>query len=75
MLVSKGIFVDEYIELSSDYVKKCGVLKWLRCIEFYDEKKKRTFEFLSNNFYLVVLIIVVIYKDWWKVELFFKVIK
>lgn len=39
------------------------------------KKKKRTFEFLSNNFHLAASTIAAIYKDRWKVELFFKAIK
>lgn len=39
------------------------------------KKKKRTFEFLSNNFHLALSTIAAIYKDRWKVELFFKAIK
>ena len=75
VLASKGILADEYIELSSDYAKKRGAPKRLRCIEFCDEKKKRTFESLSNNFHLAASTIAAIYKDRWKVELFFKAIK
>lgn len=75
VLASKGFLVDEYIELSSDYVKKRGAPKRLRRIEFYDEKKERTFEFLSNNFHLAASTIAAIYKDRWKVDLFFKAIK
>ncbi|MDG9950912.1 transposase, partial [Acinetobacter ursingii] len=44
-------------------------------IEFYDTDKKRTFEFLSNNFHLAASTIAAIYKDRWKIELFFKAIK
>ena len=39
------------------------------------KKKKRTFKFLSNNFHLAASTIAAIYKDQWKVELFFKAIK
>ncbi|NAR52395.1 IS4 family transposase, partial [Acinetobacter haemolyticus] len=71
----KGILADEYIELSSDYAKKRGAPKRLRRIEFYDAEKQRSFEFLSNNFHLAASTIAAIYKDRWKVELFFKAIK
>ena len=74
-LTCKGILADESIELCSDYAKKRGAPKLLRRIEFYDKAKKRTFEFLTNNFHLAASTIAAIYKDRWKVELFFKAIK
>ena len=75
ILTCKGILADESIELCSDYAKKRGAPKLLRRIEFYDKAKKRTFEFLTNNFHLAASTIAAIYKDRWKVELFFKAIK
>lgn len=75
VLACKGILADEYIELSSEHAKKRGAPKLLRRIEFYDVQKRRTFEFLSNNFHLAASTIAAIYKDRWKVELFFKAIK
>lgn len=75
ILTCKGILADESIELCSDYAKKRGAPKLLRRIEFYDKAKKRTFEFLTNNFHLAASTITAIYKDRWKVELFFKAIK
>ncbi len=75
VLASKGIIADEWIELSSTHAKKRGAPKLLRRIEFYDVEKKRTFEFLSNNFHLAASTIAAIYKDRWKIELFFKAIK
>ena len=75
ILTCKGILADENIELSSAYAKKRGAPKLLRRIEFYDKDKKRTFEFLTNNFHLAASTIAAIYKDRWKVELFFKAIK
>ncbi len=75
VLATKGIIADECIELSSAYAKKRGAPELLRRIEFYDTDKKRTFEFLSNNFHLAASTIAAIYKDRWKIELFFKAIK
>lgn len=75
ILTCKGILADESIELCSDYAKKRGAPKLLRRIEFYDKAKKRTFEFLTNNFHLAASTITAIYKDRWKVELFVKAIK
>ncbi|TPU12503.1 IS4 family transposase, partial [Acinetobacter baumannii] len=71
VLATKGIIADECIELSSAYAKKRGAPELLRRIEFYDTDKKRTFEFLSNNFHLAASTIAAIYKDRWKIELFF----
>ncbi|MEK5763485.1 IS4 family transposase [Acinetobacter junii] len=75
VLATKGIIADECIELSSAHAKKRGAPELLRRIEFYDTDKKRTFEFLSNNFHLAASTIAAIYKDRWKIELFFKAIK
>ena len=75
VFVSKGIIADEWIELSSTHAKKRGAPRLLRRIEFYDAEKKRTFEFLSNNFHLAASTIAAMYKDRWKIELFFKAIK
>lgn len=75
VLQCKGIIADEWIELSSPHAQKRGAPKRLRRIEFYDAAKKRTFEFLSNNFHLAASTIAAIYKDRWKIELFFKAIK
>ena len=75
VLATKGIIADECIELSNAHAKKRGAPELLRRIEFYDTDKKRTFEFLSNNFHLAASTIAAIYKDRWKIELFFKAIK
>jgi len=75
VLETKGIIADECIELSSAHAKKRGAPELLRRIEFYDTDKKRTYEFLSNNFHLAASTIAAIYKDRWKIELFFKAIK
>ena len=74
----EGKIIDSYPYLqqssskSSDYAKKRGAPKLLRHIAFYDAEKKRTFEFLSNNFHLTASTIAAIYKDRWKVKLFLK---
>lgn len=61
--------------MRSERAKKRGTHKLLRRIEFYYAQKRRTFEFLNNNFHLAASTIAAIYKDRWKVELFFKAIK
>lgn len=47
----------------------------LRRIKFYDEKSKRFFIFLTNNFDVPALTICQLYQKRWQVELFFKWIK
>ncbi|MFV0378272.1 MAG: transposase, partial [Mangrovibacterium sp.] len=47
----------------------------LRRIKFYDEENQRTFVFLTNNVELTANEIALLYKNRWKVELFFKWIK
>lgn len=47
----------------------------IRRIVFYAQELKRTFTFYTNNFYLAAKDIAFLYKNRWKVELFFKFIK
>jgi hypothetical protein len=62
-----------------------GYLKWfysikgypekIRRIKFYDKEQNRTFVFLTNNMELRPEQIAALYKQRWKIELFFKWIK
>jgi hypothetical protein len=47
----------------------------LRRIRFYDAEFKRTFVFLTNNFKLRAVTVTQLYKQRWKIELFFRWIK
>jgi len=47
----------------------------MRRIKFFDQETGKTYVFLTNNFELDALIICQLYKERWKVELFFKWIK
>jgi hypothetical protein len=47
----------------------------LRRIKFFDKENDRTFIFITNNFSLPSLTIALLYKERWKIELFFKWIK
>ena len=48
---------------------------FFRIVEIWDEEKNRPFTFLTNQFDFAPATISAIYKDRWKVELFFKAVK
>jgi hypothetical protein len=48
---------------------------FFRIVKIWDEEKGRSFIFLTNNMNLPAATIAAIYKDRWKIELFFKAIK
>ena len=48
---------------------------FFRIVEVWDEEKQRSFTFLTNHLAFAATTIAAIYKDRWKVELFFKAIK
>ena len=74
VIESKGILKDETIQLNSAHALKRKAPS-LRRIEYIDRQSGKHFTFLSNNFHLAASTIAAIYKDRWKVELFFKAIK
>ena len=47
----------------------------LRRIAWYDEKKDRCYEFITNNFEIDATMIAQLYQYRWKIELFFKKLK
>ena len=47
----------------------------LRRIKFYDKERDKTLVFITNNFLYNAEIIAQLYKERWKIELFFKWIK
>ena len=71
---SKGVLSDQIIQLNSTHATKRGVPK-LRRVGYRDEETGKFYMFLTNNFQLSAATIAAIYKDRWKVELFFKAIK
>ena len=44
-------------------------------VKYYDKELKKTFLFLTNNFEVEAYTIAMLYKNRWKIELFFKWIK
>jgi hypothetical protein len=75
-LVNKklGVYCDQTIYLKGFYSTK-GYPEKLRRIKYYDEEQNRTFVFLTNQFNLEAIEIAQLYKERWKIELFFKWIK
>lgn len=71
---SKGFKCDQTIKLTGFYSSKNYPEK-LRRIKFYDKVNDMTIVLLTNNFKYDAEIIADLYKERWKIELFFKWIK
>jgi hypothetical protein len=69
-----GVMADQTVKLVNFYVTKEYPEKFRR-IKFYDAETGKKFIFLTNNFDLTALQIASLYKQRWKIELFFKWIK
>jgi len=69
-----GLRCDQTIVLTGVFTKNHYPDK-LRRVKFFDEQKRRSFSFLSNNFIVPPLVIAELYRCRWQVELFFKWIK
>lgn len=69
-----GVTSDQIIQLSSKHALERGAPR-LRRVGFQDQETGKHYQFLTNHFGLSAATIAAIYKDRWKVELFFKAIK
>jgi Domain of unknown function (DUF4372)/Transposase DDE domain len=69
-----GVICDQSIALNGFYISK-DYPEYLRRIRFKDPESGKTLVFLTNNTTLPALTIAALYKNRWKVELFFKWIK
>lgn len=71
---STGLRCDQTIILTGKDSSKFYPEK-IRKVVFYDAEYNNRYEFLTNNFSLPALTIAQLYKERWKIELFFKWIK
>jgi hypothetical protein len=71
---STGLRCDQTVAFTGFYAKK-DYPDNLRRIKFFDSEKKKTLNFLTNNFTLPALTIAELYRYRWQIELFFKWIK
>lgn len=69
-----GLRCDQTIVLTGYYSRKDYPEK-LRRVKYYDEETGNTFVFLTNNFIVSAIMVAKLYKERWKIELFFKWIK
>jgi hypothetical protein len=73
-LLEPNIIADEEV-IFGDYQAMKVYPGKLRRIRYYDQKGQKEYSYLTNNFELTALQIAGIYKERWKIELFFKWIK
>jgi Domain of unknown function (DUF4372)/Transposase DDE domain len=69
-----GLRCDQTIKLSVQKSAKAYPIH-MRRVKYYDKELNKTFVFLTNNFDVSALEIALLYKNRWKIELFFKWIK
>lgn len=71
---SSGVLCDQIIRVSGFYAQKDYPDK-MRRIKYHDEETDKHFVFLTNNLDIQALTVAELYRNRWKVELFFKWIK
>ena len=71
---STGLRCDQVIRLSVYKSRKCYPDK-LRRVKYHDRETNKILVFLTNNFDIPALTVAELYRNRWKVELFFKWIK
>ena len=69
-----GLICDQSIKLTGSKSKK-KYPNYLRRVKYRDIESDKVYEFLSNNFELPALVIAQLYKERWKIEIFFRWIK
>ena len=70
----KGIVHDQIICMTQQ-AAETDAPPMMRRIEFFDETEQRTLVFLTNHLKLAAATVAAVYKDRWKIELFFKALK
>ena len=70
----KGFKCDQIIKLTGFYTSKKYPEK-LRRVKYYDKERDKNLVFITNNFKYDAEIIAKLYKERWRIELFFKWIK
>ncbi len=71
---STGLRCDQVIKLTGFYQKK-DYPETMRRVKFFDSEIDKRFVFLTNNFEIPAITVALLYKNRWKIELFFKWIK
>jgi IS4 transposase len=71
---TSGLRVDQTIRLTYEKARKTYPDQ-LRLVRFFDEKTRKRFIFLTNNFELSPSTITMMYRSRWDIELFFRWIK
>ena len=71
---SAGLRCDQVIRLSGFNTRKCYPDK-LRRVKYHDDQTDKILVFLTNNFDIPALTVADLYRNRWRVELFFKWIK
>jgi len=69
-----GLLCDQIIRLTG-YYSALNYPDTLRRISYYDKEHKKKLIFLTNNFHIPALTVTQLFKERWKIELFFKWIK